>query len=81
MDRKYQICLNCVMDTTDPDIYFDDKGVCNHCLEFAKSAEVGKFGNIEWLPNEFGSVRLTEIVNNIKKAMNNAIHSNINVHL
>jgi len=29
--RKYQMCTRCVMDTTDPDIIFDKKGVCNHC--------------------------------------------------
>lgn len=27
----YQICNRCVMDTTDPDIVFDDQGICNHC--------------------------------------------------
>lgn len=27
----YQICTRCVMDTTDPDIEFDDDGVCSHC--------------------------------------------------
>ena len=33
-ERKYQICTRCVMDTTDPDIVFDEKGQCNHCTEF-----------------------------------------------
>jgi len=28
---KYQICTRCVMDTTDPDIVFDENGICNHC--------------------------------------------------
>lgn len=27
----YQICKRCVMDTTDPDIVFDERGYCNHC--------------------------------------------------
>jgi len=30
-DKPYQICSHCVMDTTDPDISFDDQGHCNHC--------------------------------------------------
>ncbi|MEZ5173501.1 MAG: N-acetyl sugar amidotransferase [Bacteroidia bacterium] len=30
----YQQCVNCVMDTTDPDIFFDEKGVCSHCLTY-----------------------------------------------
>ena len=28
-----QTCVKCVMDSTDPDIYFDDAGVCNYCNE------------------------------------------------
>src|SRR5687768_15825870 len=28
---NYQQCTRCVMDTTDPDIYFDENGYCNHC--------------------------------------------------
>jgi N-acetyl sugar amidotransferase len=34
MTRPYQICQRCVMDTSDPDIRFDEHGVCSHCLEF-----------------------------------------------
>lgn len=29
-----QICTNCVMDTTNPELFFDEKGVCNRCNEF-----------------------------------------------
>jgi N-acetyl sugar amidotransferase len=28
---SYRVCTRCVMDTTDPDIRFDEDGVCNHC--------------------------------------------------
>ncbi len=31
---KYQICKKCVMDTSDPEITFDDDGVCNHCRNY-----------------------------------------------
>ena len=31
---KYQICNYCVMDTSDPLILFDDKGICNHCTDY-----------------------------------------------
>ena len=34
--RKYKICSNCVMDTSDPSIIFDDLGVCDHCNTFRK---------------------------------------------
>jgi len=33
-EKEYQICTNCVMDTSDPEINFDKDGVCNHCLRF-----------------------------------------------
>ncbi len=32
--RTYQICTNCVMDTTDSVIVFDVQGVCDHCRTF-----------------------------------------------
>ena len=32
--RSYQICTNCVMDTTDSMIVFDDRGFCDHCATF-----------------------------------------------
>ena len=32
--REYQICSQCVMDTSDPNIIFDDKGLCNYCNNF-----------------------------------------------
>ena len=34
MDKKYQICTKCVMDTTDSEIIFDEDGVCNHCHQY-----------------------------------------------
>jgi N-acetyl sugar amidotransferase len=30
-DRAYQRCTRCIMDTTDPEISFDEAGICNHC--------------------------------------------------
>jgi N-acetyl sugar amidotransferase len=35
IDEKYQMCTNCVMDTSDPNIQFDADGVCNHCRRSA----------------------------------------------
>ncbi|MDA8613508.1 N-acetyl sugar amidotransferase [Gammaproteobacteria bacterium] len=29
-----QICNKCVMDTSDPDIIFNSKGICNYCINF-----------------------------------------------
>lgn len=27
----YKVCTRCIMDTSDPEIRFDDEGVCDHC--------------------------------------------------
>lgn len=32
--KPYQVCANCVMDTTDPAITFDEKGICDQCRDF-----------------------------------------------
>ncbi len=60
--RPYRICSNCVMDTTDPKIVFDDKGVCDHCHTFYK------YILPNWHPDERGRAALEVMVNNIKMA-------------
>ena len=35
--RPYQECVFCVMDTTDPEITFDEQGKCCHCTAFLES--------------------------------------------
>ena len=32
--RKYQICSNCIMDTSDHRIVFNSEGKCDHCINF-----------------------------------------------
>jgi len=61
MKRKYQICTNCVMDTTDSKITFDKNGVCDHCNNF--------YENIlpNWHTDEKGWLSLQEIAKKIKK--------------
>lgn len=34
MKRPYQICSVSVMDTTDPEIIFNEEGVCNHVIDY-----------------------------------------------
>lgn len=38
MKNSYHICSRCVMDTSDPEIVFDDEGVCNHCHSYDTQA-------------------------------------------
>ena len=36
--RNYQICTKCIMDTSDPDISFDNNGVCHHCNNYQRDS-------------------------------------------
>ncbi len=58
---EYQICNNCVMDTSDSKIKFDSKGICDHCNDFEKSVKP------MWFPNKVGKAKLEKIVAKIKK--------------
>jgi N-acetyl sugar amidotransferase len=60
-NREYQMCTNCVMDTSDSKIIFDEKGVCDHCNTF--------YNDIlpYWHTDERGDKTLKEIVRKIKK--------------
>lgn len=33
-EEKFHICTNCVMDTSDVNIQFDEKGVCERCNQY-----------------------------------------------
>ncbi len=37
MKKNYQVCTRCVMDTSDPEIQFDENGVCNHCHSYDRA--------------------------------------------
>lgn len=45
--KEYQICTRCIMDTSDPDISFDENGVCNHCHKYDKIKEKYAFEDRE----------------------------------
>ena len=40
--EHYQICQRCVMDTSDPDIRFNEEGNCNHCEKFLEESKIIK---------------------------------------
>ncbi len=42
---EYKICSNCVMDTSDPEIRFDDNGICNYCRDYTEKKEMFVPGN------------------------------------
>ena len=57
---NYQICNNCIMDTSDPSISFDDKGYCDFCNNFYSDIQPN------WHPNEIGYNRILPLINKIK---------------
>ncbi|MDB3964674.1 N-acetyl sugar amidotransferase [Amylibacter sp.] len=59
--KNNQVCVNCVMDSSDEAIIFDVAGVCNHCKNFD---EVTKN---KWLPNAEGAIKLDDIYTKIKR--------------
>lgn len=59
--KEYRICSNCVMDTSDPNITFDEKGVCERCNMF--------YTHIlpDWNYGRSNSDKLKVLVEKIKK--------------
>ena len=58
---SYQICSNCIMDTTDPNITFDERGWCDYCRNYYENIQPN------WHPNEKGKKMLAPIIDKIKK--------------
>jgi len=58
--RKYQVCSNCVMDTSDSYITFDADGLCDHCRTFFEKVKPN------WHTDERGERELRSIVEKIK---------------
>ena len=57
----YQICTNCIMDTSDPNITFDERGWCDYCQNF--------HANIlpNWQSGKTGLEELMKIAKKIKQ--------------
>lgn len=60
MDNNYRICTRCIMDTTDPEITFNEQGHCNHC--------VGYFDNVNKVlkHDEKGQAELSQLMKKIQ---------------
>ena len=59
--RKYQICTNCIMDTSDSTITFDERGWCDYCRNFHQNILPN------WHPNERGVQEITPLIEKIKR--------------
>ena len=60
MSCKYQVCTNCVMDTSDPKITFDKSGVCDFCNNYYKNVKPN------WNPNGKGIAKIQPLIEKIK---------------
>ncbi len=60
--RRYQICSNCIMDTSDSNIVFDAKGRCDYCNNY--------FTNIlpNWHTDSRGEQEIMRQVEEVKRA-------------
>lgn len=58
---SYKICNRCIMDTSDPNIVFDESGVCDYCNNFDKNI----FPN--WHTDKRGQEELKPLIDKIKK--------------
>lgn len=58
---EYKICTKTVLDTTYPDISFDENGVSNHYHDFQRTVKPN------WFPNEKGMAVLDQTIDAIKK--------------
>ncbi|MBA3706421.1 MAG: N-acetyl sugar amidotransferase, partial [Bacteroidetes bacterium] len=61
-EHTYQICTRCVMDTTDPDITFNEVGECNLCSNFLEKRAKHNYNGAE------SDIKFRNIVSEIKKA-------------
>lgn len=61
-EKAYQICNNCVMDTTDSKISFDENGVCSRCNEYKQRIAQ------DWNFGKGHEEELEKILSEIKKS-------------
>lgn len=59
--KNYQICQNCIMDTSDKTLTFDSDGVCVYCNNFLREIKPN------WHPNEQGIQNIMPMIDKIKK--------------
>ena len=59
--RPYQICTHCIMDTSDHNILFDERGWCDYCNNFESSIQP------HWHTDQKGEDALRLLVNKIRQ--------------
>jgi N-acetyl sugar amidotransferase len=64
--RNYQICTECIMDTSDPNIVFDDMGRSDYYHNYLNNIKP------HWHPDEIGHEMLMKISTEIKRSSTNS---------
>jgi N-acetyl sugar amidotransferase len=59
--REYQICTNCIMDTSDSKITFDERGWCDYCQNYYEHILPN------WHPNGKGEALIRPLIDKIKE--------------
>lgn len=57
---NYQICKHCIMDTSDPNITFDERGYCDYCVNFDTTIKPN------WDTGPTGAQALAQLAERIK---------------
>ncbi len=58
---NYQICTNCIMDTSDATLTFDERGWCDYCRNFDTNIRPN------WYPGERGIREIMPLIEKIKR--------------
>ena len=66
--REYQICTNCIMDTSDSKITFDERGWCDYCQNFNENLKPN------WHSDERGLAEIMPTIERIKREGANREH-------
>lgn len=59
--RPYQICANCIMDTSDSNITFDERGWCDYCNNYHRNILPN------WQLNEHREHLISKVIDEIKR--------------
>lgn len=68
MTPEYTICSNCIMDSSDKTLKFDEEGVCEYCINFKENIEPN------WFPNQKGIDMMMPLIDKIKHEGKNKDH-------
>jgi putative aminotransferase len=60
-EKKYRACIKCIMDTSDPNINFDENGACDYCNNFKSTIKPS------WNTGLTGEMALKGIADKIKQ--------------